>query len=136
MAANANPNPKEYLGTYTIIYEEELVELMIFKSRYIYSPELIRIDMETTDGEPFCTLSLNDPTQAEDLEKDEFIVKDYSENEGIWEQMLSFWRFQDTGKSDRYSAPIWRLLDSDGRADGKGAKRKRQKYGDWDAEEV
>lgn len=128
---------KELLGTYTIIYDEEMVKVYVFKSYYIYSPELIRIDLENENGEPFCTLSLNDPTQAEDLEKDEFIVKDYSENDGIWQQMLNFWRFQDTGKTDRYSAPIWRLLDSHRRADGAGAKRKRKKgrYQDWGSAE-
>lgn len=121
-------NVKVHLGNHFIMFEGERLELFLFQSYYIFSPERIRIDAEDSNGHPFCTLSLNDPAQADKLKKDEFIVKDYNENEDIWEQMLDFWRFADTGRYDEHFRPIWRLLGpdvecSDGEEDGGGERR-------------
>lgn len=102
-------NPKVHLGNHVIEFEGQELELFVFRSYYLFSPERFRIDLEDADGQPFFTLSLNNP--QEELNSDEFIVKNYGENEGLWAQMEDFWLFQDTGKTDRYGRPIWRVFD-------------------------
>lgn len=67
--------------------------------------------VNTIDGEPECTATINLPD--EQIEDDEVIIKDYSENEGLYDMMLQAGHI---GPAIRYvqsgwiSAPVCKLL--------------------------
>jgi len=67
------------------------------------------VDKET--GEPYATASVNLPNQ--DLEPDEVAIKDYSEGEGMLNDLVEAGIVEDTGKavgSGYVMIPIARLL--------------------------
>lgn len=61
------------------------------------------------NGEPFATLSVNLPGEA--LAADEFAVKTYSENEGLYEALLAANAIEITGRTvSHLRLPVCRLI--------------------------
>jgi len=48
---------------------------------------IIAVDAKDPSGAPVCVATVNIP--GEDIEKDEVIIKDYSENEGVLQSLIS-----------------------------------------------
>ena len=74
-----------------------------------YSNRNLYVQLMTTEG-PYATLSTN--VAGVMLEKDCFIAKNYSENEGLLEQFVEQGLFEDTGEkvsSGFVSCPILRF---------------------------
>lgn len=55
------------------------------------------IELVTQDGEPFCVATVNIPCVA--LEKDEVIIKNYSENVGVLPALIEAGVIENTGKT-------------------------------------
>jgi len=66
--------------------------------------------LNVTTGEPYGTVSTN--VDGVDLAEDEFIAKDYSENEGLVEAMVAAGIVEIRGQLEGIG-PICRLLDKD-----------------------
>lgn len=86
-------------------------DLTVFKDRYITTNRLaVRL---LQDGEPYASLSTN--VEEADLEPNEFVVKNYSENTGLDDLSLYNDMFEDTGKVVLVGfavCPVWRLSPS------------------------
>lgn len=86
-------------------------DLTVFKDKYKYGGHLcIRLLHQT---EFYATLSCNVPEAK--LAKGEFIVKNYSENEGLDDLTLYKGMFEDTGRTffvGYTTCPIWRLTSN------------------------
>ena len=84
--------------------------LLVHTSRYKYGNHL-RIELVTPKGESYAVLSLNIPEHPRG--KHEFIVKNYSENEGLDQLSRYGGLFEDTGKTVFIGwghCPIWRMV--------------------------
>lgn len=68
-----------------------------------------------TDGEPYTDLSVNMP--EEELADGEFVFRTYSENEGLFEQLVDAGAVRFTGRFTRnpMRLPICRLSEATGR---------------------
>lgn len=87
-------------------YEIELV-----LSHYNYKNRIAIQAIDMSDGEPFGTLTTN---IEEDVEENEFFVKDWSENSSWVPQVLEEFPeyFENTGKkfqSGFVQVPVWKL---------------------------
>ncbi len=73
-----------------------------------YNNNRIAIELIEESGEPYAMLSVNIPDC--NIEPDEIIIKDYSENSGIPEQVFKCGLFENTGKFEQnLNCPIWKL---------------------------
>ena len=82
-------------------------ECRIVENRY---GNRIALDLRSMDGEPIARLTVNIPEAS--LEKGEFFVKAWSENERIAEDCLKSGLFWDTGKRVQtgwVEAQVWRF---------------------------
>jgi hypothetical protein len=76
-----------------------------------YPNERVALLVESRNGEPYATLTVNFPEQA--LDENEFCVKSWSENTELVKacyatQLVEM--FEDTGKcTDAMNSPIWRF---------------------------
>ena len=76
-----------------------------------YSNGRQAIELITQDGEPMCMATVNVPALA--LAKDEVIIKDYSENEGIFKVLSDAGIVKATGETVKMGfveCPIVKLL--------------------------
>jgi hypothetical protein len=77
---------------------------------YANGRQVIELEIAET-GEPMCKATVNMPEIH--LEKDEVIIKNYSENEGIFEILIQAGIIADTGKkanNGHVECPIAKLL--------------------------
>lgn len=83
-------------------------DLKIVVSKYLIDDQTA-VALRTPDGIPYATLSVN--VEDAPVLDNEFVVKTYSENEGLAE--IYAHHFEDTGKRVSFGfvkdAPIWRL---------------------------
>ena len=82
-------------------------EVIIFKLTQYSTNKRIAIIAYTDKGESYAVLTLNIPDEP--LEKDEFFVKTYSENEGFADVAFKTNMFIDTGKRSKNNDPVWKL---------------------------
>ena len=76
-----------------------------------YSNGRTAIELICEDGDPMCVASVNVPALA--LAKDEVIIKNYSENEGVLEALIHAGIVSDTGETVKMGfveCPIVKLL--------------------------
>lgn len=74
----------------------------------------IYVQLMCKDGEPLGTFSTNLVPYGASLQRDEFTVKSWGENEPLVESMLATGMFEDTGRrveSGFVQAPVWRMRD-------------------------
>lgn len=74
----------------------------------------IYVQLICEDGEPLGTFSTNLVPYGGKVEKDEFFVKAWAENQQLVEPMLGSGLFVDTGKVMDYEfvqAPVWKLVN-------------------------
>lgn len=72
----------------------------------------LAVTLESDEGEPYGTFSLNIPELAKTLGSTEFFVKHYSENAPLVQPMLNTGLFEDTGRTGSngfITAPVWKL---------------------------
>ncbi len=70
------------------------------------------IRLQSPDGEPVGTLSVNVPESADQLADDEFFAKTYGENADFAQPALDSGLFEDTGRVVRAGYlcfPVWRV---------------------------
>lgn len=85
-----------------------------FETDYYQESGGIALRLMTSEG-PYATLSVCVPTTSRKvlLNPDEFVAKNYSENEGLCEQFVQQGVFQDTGKEVQVgfaSCPVYKFL--------------------------
>ena len=84
-------------------------EVSVHKTRYTNSNRPAVQLIDETEGCPFCMLSVN---MSAELGDEEFVVKDWSENEEVAVAALASGLFVDTGRKVQVGfveAPIWRF---------------------------
>lgn len=90
-----------------------LGELCNVHTNHVYNNNRQVIELEIAEtGEPMCVATVNIPDVH--LEKDEVIIKDHSENEGIFEILLNAGIIKDTGKRAQTTfvqCPIAKLIE-------------------------
>jgi len=88
-------------------------ELIFCKGNYVVGSHEVALKLFVLpDWEPYCTLTVNIPGTF--LEKDEVLIKTWSENEPIANFLRNGDIFEDTGKRVRTGyvrAEIWRFKD-------------------------
>uniref|UniRef100_A0A6M3IK18 Uncharacterized protein n=1 Tax=viral metagenome TaxID=1070528 RepID=A0A6M3IK18_9ZZZZ len=80
------------------------------ETKYMNGAKAIKIISE--DCEPFATLTVNIPEVIHELEEDEILVKTWSENEEIANELRNSELFTDTGKrvsTGFVQAEIWKV---------------------------
>lgn len=85
-----DPCPKEYFAISRIQFNKKSIRLFWVKAQYVSTKRLaIQAYWENPNGrtEPFCMLSFNDLTLTPKLKEDEFLVKTWSENKLIYEEL-------------------------------------------------
>jgi hypothetical protein len=76
-------------------------------------PPRICVKLQALNGEPYGILSVNVP-DVDNIELDEFVVKNYSENTGLDDLSRYGGRFEDTGKRVKVgfaTCPVWRVIN-------------------------
>ena len=81
------------------LYDEDYT-LFIKKEKYRNNNSMSVSLIDKEDGSPFATISVNLP-ESDNLSKDEFFVKDWSENKDIVQQLIKQKVIIPTGKSAR-----------------------------------
>ena len=110
-AMNRQEN-RQLLGTCSLKIDEEEKRVDVYEFHYLWQRRIgiELVDRQDVNAGIFAVLSTNAPEVT--LEPGEFIVKTYSENKDLWQQMERFPEFEDTGRvavlSDN-KCPIWRL---------------------------
>lgn len=86
------------------------MKLKIVYSNYVNNDRLA-VQLFTAGGEPYCTLSSNF-VDADNVEPNEFVMKDYSENEAVADAIKRAGLFLNTNKmaaSGRVVCPIYKI---------------------------
>ena len=112
----SNQEDRQFLGTWTLTFDKKEKKVDVYEFQYLWQ---LRVGIELVDRKEksagiFAVLSTNVPEVH--LEPGEFIVKSYSENKDLWQQMKEFPEFDDTGKFALLpfnKCPIWRLRSHD-----------------------
>ena len=94
---NMNALTKVVLGSQEVNFFGDRHLLNIYKTYYSSPPDRICILLEDAEDDcPFAVLSVNVPNEP--LEPDEFVVKNYGDNETLAPQLYDFHRFKHEGK--------------------------------------
>ena len=103
---------KQLLGTWKVTLKDKQFKLDVYEFRYLWQSRVgvELVDSQQNNAGTFAVLSTNVPEVS--LEEGEFVVKTYTENEVLWQQMKDFPEFEDTGKFALLpfnKCPIWRI---------------------------
>ena len=113
-SAMSSQEQRQLLGTCSLTIENEEKKVDVYEFRYLWEHRtgIELVDRQNVDAGTLAVLSTNVPEVT--LEPGEFIVKTFSENKDLWQQLERFPEFEGTGKFAVLSAqgdkcPIWRL---------------------------
>ena len=103
---------RQFLGTCSLTIDEEEKRVDVYEFRYLWQLQIgiELVDRQDVNAGIFAVLSTNVPEVP--LQPGEFIVKTYSENKDLWQQLERFPEFEDTGRFavlPDNKCPIWRL---------------------------